>query len=723
MEFLPSIKEPYQAVLDEKWDDMEKYYLGNSEDQMGAAAGANALLFPISIDKDTAFHLAVYSGGKQPLERLLDLFENDRDGNFDLDQVFMQNMYGNTVLHEAAISGNLEAVRILVSKFPKLVKATNELGETPLFRAASFGKRTIVKYLASQPDHMLSPDKKQLQDIHRQREDGASILHAAVQGEHCGTALELLELDEGLANLKYNNGTSLYVLANTPSLFKKGCNKMNIIMKLLYICLPVRKDLDEDGEYKLEAKNGETIIDIPIGDDAENIECDNGYLSKGCPILSNLWKEKRSNKFAYELAVKLIERDKSWEQSITGSTATPYKSSEQSTTGSSTLTNIVYRFVLNVADKDKSLEQKNTGFSTTSNEAARDKPDTNNDQEKKKEEIEKDRSPLFAATRTGNVELVKMILKEHPQALEYKNSRMQNILHVAVKHRQKEILDYVITKKIPMLRLVRQIDADGYTVLHSVADTKHYNGGTRSGPAYNLQEELEWFRTVEKLIPSHYKTHRDNKDKTAMELFKEMHAEQLSNAQRWIKETSQSCSGVAVLVATVVFAAAFTVPGGTNDSNGRPILLHSPFFLFFTVMDVVSLSCSLTAVVMFLSVVTSPFELHDFLLSLPRRLTLGFALLFMSVATTMLAFTSTIVLIIHLDQRRQWTMTLICSAAFFPVSVLALTHFPLFVSFLIAWKNLFKFVWKVLPCNLVLGWLKNLGKTTCEHLPTTDKGK
>ncbi|KAK0597075.1 hypothetical protein LWI29_021601 [Acer saccharum] len=598
MEFLPSIKEPYQAVLDEKWEDMEKYYNDIAEDPM---MGLGALLCPISVDRDTAFHLAVYSGEKQPLCRLLELVEKDgADGILGLETVFMQNIYGNTVLHEAAIRGNLEAVEILIAKFPQLVKDTNQFGETPLFRAAAFGKRRIVKYLASQPDQLVLTDngEKHLKNIHRQREDGTSILHAAVQGEHFG-----------------------------------------------------------------------------------------------CPTLSKLWTDKRYNKFARDLAVKLIEKDKSWEQSITGSTST-----------------------LNEAGKDKLLEQKNTGSSTTSNEAAKYKPDTNNDQEKKKEEIEKDRSPLFAATRTGNVELVKMILKEHPQALEYKNSKKQNILHVAVKYRQKEIFKYVKTRKVPMLRLVRQTDADGYTVLHSVADTKHYNRGTRSGPAYNLQEELEWFSNVEKSIPSHYKTLRDNKDKTAKELFKEMHEKQLENAQRWIKETSQSCSGVAVLVATVVFAAAFTVPGGTNDSNGRPILLHSPFFLFFTVMDVVSLSCSLTAVVMFLSVVTSPFELHDFLVSLPRRLTLGFALLFMSVATTMLAFTSTIVLIIHLDQRRQWTMTLICSAAFFPVSVLALTHFPLFVSFLIAWKNLFMFVWDILPYSLVLGWLKDLRKTTPRSL-------
>ena len=204
-------------------------------------------------------------------------------------------------------------------------------------------------------------------------------------------------------------------------------------------------------------------------------------------------------------------------------------------------------------------------------------------------------------------------------------------------------------------------------------------------------------------MPSYFTQHvHDKTNMTAKELFIEKHKIQLKEAQQWIKDTSQSCSGVAVLVATVVFAAAFTVPGGFNDKDGLPILLHSRFFLFFTLMDVVSLSCSLTAVVMFLSIVTSPFELDNFRVSLPRRLTLGFALLFMSVATTMPAFTSTIFLIIRSEQRRQWTLTLICSAAFVPVSVLALTHFPLFVSFIRAWNNIFKFIGMAIPYNLLL---------------------
>ncbi|KAK3188518.1 hypothetical protein Dsin_028079 [Dipteronia sinensis] len=295
--------------------------------------------------------------------------------------------------------------------------------------------------------------------------------------------------------------------------------------------------------------------------------------------------------------------------------------------------------------------------------------------------LHEDANPLFSAIRAGNVKVVKLILEEYPQALEEINNKNQNILHVAAMYRQKEIFDLVKTKEIPMIRLARQIDDDGYTILHSVADTRHYKGWTRLGPAYKLQEELKWFDRVKKIMPSSYTILRAKNKKTALEILKDKHADQLIKAQSWIKETSQSCSGVAILVATVVFAAAFTVPGGTNDSNGFPIVLHSPYFVSFTVWDVASLSCSLTSVVMFLSILTSPFELEDFRVSLPRKLTFGFVLLLLSVTFTMLTFTTTIVLIIRLDKSRKLTMTLLCSAAFCPVFTLALTHFSLILSF------------------------------------------
>ncbi|KAL3575995.1 hypothetical protein D5086_021278 [Populus alba] len=45
-------------------------------------------------------------------------------------------------------------------------------------------------------------------------------------------------------------------------------------------------------------------------------------------------------------------------------------------------------------------------------------------------------------------------------------------------------------------------------------------------------------------------------------------------AKEWLKTTAEGCSVVAVLIATVAFAAAYTVPGGPNQSTGVPVLLY-----------------------------------------------------------------------------------------------------------------------------------------------------
>ncbi|TXG46856.1 hypothetical protein EZV62_026150 [Acer yangbiense] len=706
---ISAMKVPYQAVIKENWEDLKTFF-DNDRNTFN-------ILYPMTVAKDTAFHIAVHSGREQPLKHLLERVDDPMGAN-----VFMTNAYGNTVLHEAAINHNIAAVKLLVGDeyvTPEQLLKRNRSGQTPLFKAASFGSTKVVRYLASQPKQMIC-DNKKLEDAHGTRNDGTSILHAAVRGEHfgdhsfffffvfifflsiytftesfSGTALELLKIDEGLAELKTKNGmTSLYLLTNIQSAFGSKYRKQ-FWHRLVYLCIPTGDDnnddannIDEDDQYD----------DKQVGDNrSKDADCGRLKISGLWPTVTKIWEEKRKRKFAFELARKLIKSDNSWQPSHTEDTIPYFRS-------------------LTLEPKDEQIKEKpdqqlNHEYSDDNDEHDQEVQtvvitiEDNNKLEDPKVE-----TPLLAATRTGMIEIVREILKEHPQAVEHISHKKQNILHVAASYRQREVFELVKDMHVPTSRLILGIDEDSYTVLQHVADTKNYPGGSRPGPAYQLQEELEWFKSVEDIMPSFFTKHRDKNNQTARELFKDKHKDQLKDAQKWIKETSQSCSAVAVLVATVVFAAAFTVPGGTDDDNGLPILLDNPFFLFFTIADVISLSSSLTAVVMFLSVLTSPFELEDFRVSLPRRLTLGFALLFMSVATTMLAFTSTVFLIMRLDQRRRWTMTLICCAAFFPVSVLALTHFPLFVSFVNAWKNLFMAIWEAPPCSLVVGCLASVLK-------------
>jgi hypothetical protein len=100
---------------------------------------------------------------------------------------------------------------------------------------------------------------------------------------------------------------------------------------------------------------------------------------------------------------------------------------------------------------------------------------------------------LLLATSNGIVEIVKEILDVYPQAVEHVSRKGQNIMHVAIKNRQKEIFNMVKKMEIPMTRLVRRIDKNGYTLLHHVAVMHYYSGGTLPGPALQLQEELHWF--------------------------------------------------------------------------------------------------------------------------------------------------------------------------------------------------------------------------------------
>ncbi|XVE87722.1 hypothetical protein DITRI_Ditri19aG0010700 [Diplodiscus trichospermus] len=165
---------------------------------------------------------------------------------------------------------------------------------------------------------------------------------------------------------------------------------------------------------------------------------------------------------------------------------------------------------------------------------------------------------------------------------------------------------------------------------------------------------------------------------TADELFEDKHKEQLQSTQKWVKNTCQSSSTVAILVAGVVFAAAYQPPWGFE--KGRPVLIKNPLYSFFTVMDVAGLACSLTSVAIFLSILTTPLEFKDFRGNIPWGLWIGFVFLFFSVISTMLSFTSTILLLVQMKMK---TASLTYAAALLPVCVFALIQFPLYFSYFV----------------------------------------
>ena len=84
---------------------------------------------------------------------------------------------------------------------------------------------------------------------------------------------------------------------------------------------------------------------------------------------------------------------------------------------------------------------------------------------------------------------------------------------------------------------------------------------------------------MEKIAPPSYIKMKNLDNQTPKDLFTEKHKDLLKEGEKWMKSTATSCMLVATLIATVVFAAVFTLPGGGNNETGAPTFLKKKWFL------------------------------------------------------------------------------------------------------------------------------------------------
>ncbi|KAK0578001.1 hypothetical protein LWI29_003570 [Acer saccharum] len=119
----------------------------------------------------------------------------------------------------------------------------------------------------------------------------------------------------------------------------------------------------------------------------------------------------------------------------------------------------------------------------------------------------------------------------------------------------------------------------------------------------------------------------------------------MKEGESWMKKTAESCMLVATLIATVVFAAAFTVPGSVKQDTGAPNLIRNASFTIFAISDTISLVSSSCSILTFLSILTSRYAEDDFLWSLPLKLLLGLFTLFISIVAMMAVFCTTLFIV------------------------------------------------------------------------------
>ena len=174
---------------------------------------------------------------------------------------------------------------------------------------------------------------------------------------------------------------------------------------------------------------------------------------------------------------------------------------------------------------------------------------------------------------------------------------------------------------------------------------------------------------------------------TPREIFTKEHRQLQKDGEEWMKKTASSCMVAATLVATIVFAAAFTVPGGNDDKDGIPILQQNKAFTVFIISDAAALVTSITSILVSLSIFTSRYAAEDFLVTLPWKLALELASLFVSIGFMTISFCATLFLVYHKTETK--LPLVIAVVTIFPSVYFSLLHFELFTDIirLVSWSN------------------------------------
>ncbi|KAL7207246.1 hypothetical protein ACSBR1_029248 [Camellia fascicularis] len=162
---------------------------------------------------------------------------------------------------------------------------------------------------------------------------------------------------------------------------------------------------------------------------------------------------------------------------------------------------------------------------------------------------------------------------------------------------------------------------------------------------------------------------------TPTEVFIDKHKELVKEGEQWMKDRANAYSVVAALIATVMFTAAITVPGGSND-NGVPKFNKRASFVIFSIFDDLALFSSMTSMSLFLSILTSRYAADDFLVTLPRRLLFGLLTLFLSILSTMIAF-GAILCIVFEKSCEAWIIISAFVLPGIPVCLFAFVQSPL----------------------------------------------
>ncbi|GKV47802.1 hypothetical protein SLEP1_g54664 [Rubroshorea leprosula] len=301
---------------------------------------------------------------------------------------------------------------------------------------------------------------------------------------------------------------------------------------------------------------------------------------------------------------------------------------------------------------------------------------------------------VFHAIKNGIPEIAIELLKKPNGNILWSKTDPEdprNMFAHVVAHRQEKVAFFLYNEFVERndTNMVTATDENGNNILHVAAQlAPHSQLDHISGAALRLQNELHWFKSVEGIVPWFYNTQKNKDGETPTQVLHREHKDLLKEAEGWMKKVAESCTVVGALVITIMFAAVFTVPGGNDQSTGRPIFLSTSSnttavtpFMVFIVSDSISLFAASSSVLMFMGILTSRYACEDFHMSLPIKLIIGLSSLFISIVALMVAFCATLHMMLRHREEKVISMIEISmiSLATIPVTLFILLQSPLLV--------------------------------------------
>ncbi|KAK6919548.1 PGG domain [Dillenia turbinata] len=237
-------------------------------------------------------------------------------------------------------------------------------------------------------------------------------------------------------------------------------------------------------------------------------------------------------------------------------------------------------------------------------------------------------APIHVASCKGNVNIIQEFLRSFPDLREMLTRENQNILHVAAKHGQVKVVEYIL-KNPKLKKLLNERDIYGNSPLHLSTIYQHPRIVNILTSAWGVNLEIvnnkgftaldiaERYNESAEMVASYRKVCSSTSKKQACKYINlsgvpPSQKRVNSRAKRQSSAIGDTCRmkhyrdiinvflWVSTLVGAATFTAGFTLPGGDNNSNpdqGIATMLEKKTFHMFVICDLIAMYSSIIVTV------------------------------------------------------------------------------------------------------------------------------